>query len=118
MPTFECVALDCPDPHALAGFYGEVPGWTIREDSDEEWVTLVNPGGGPNICFQLDPEFQPSTWPSRQRHQMAHLDLRVADLAAERDRVLALGATLLDDSKGSFWVYADPAGHPFCLVRE
>jgi Glyoxalase-like domain len=33
---------------------------------------------------------------------------------------LKLGATLLDagDAKRSWRVFADPAGHPFCLVRH
>ena len=36
--------------------------------------------------------------------------------AAERE-VLRLGARLLAGEKGTgFRIYADPAGHPFCLV--
>lgn len=116
--TFECVALDCPDPHGLARFYAEVLGWQVGEDGDDEdWVTLRNPDGGTKICFQRDPHFQPPTWPSRERQQMEHLDFRVADLPAAHRSVLAAGAVLLDDSQESFWVYADPAGHPFCLCR-
>ena len=53
---------------------------------------------------------------------MLHLDLRVDDTAAldrQHSRALALGATLLldrsDDPEEALRVYADPAGHPFCL---
>ncbi|MFE1879653.1 VOC family protein [Streptomyces diastatochromogenes] len=37
-----------------------------------------------------------------------------------QEQVLALGARMLDDGSGgrSWRVYADPAGHPFCLVRH
>jgi hypothetical protein len=54
--------------------------------------------------------------------QQLHLDLSVptADqLVAENERVLALGARLLhdrfDDPDEPLYVYADPAGHPFCI---
>jgi len=38
----------------------------------------------------------------------------VEDVAAARPRVLALGAVELAGEN----VYADPAGHPFCLIRR
>jgi hypothetical protein len=44
-----------------------------------------------------------------------HLDVMVEDVAAATPSVLALGATLLDGAGG---VFADPAGHPFCLIRR
>ncbi|WP_286157013.1 VOC family protein, partial [Streptomyces sp. AA4] len=53
--------------------------------------------------------------PSQDRPQQAHLDLDVPDLEAAHQRVLGLGAKLLDDSPETFRVYADPVGHPFCL---
>ncbi|MQA62637.1 MAG: VOC family protein [Actinophytocola sp.] len=117
--TLSCVALDCPDPWALAQFYGELLGWRIDEGDapDDPWVSLRNPGGSADICFQRDPDYQPPTWPSNERAQMLHLDFDVPDVDAEHDRMLAIGARLLDDSPESFRVYADPVGHPFCLVR-
>jgi hypothetical protein len=44
--------------------------------------------------------------------QQVHLDIMVEDPAAAGPRMLALGATELDGRN----VYADPAGHPFCLI--
>ena len=49
-----------------------------------------------------------------------HLDLWVEDLQAAHEEVMSLGARLLrtaDDPEADegFQVYADPAGHPFCL---
>jgi Glyoxalase-like domain len=54
--------------------------------------------------------------------QQLHLDTTVptaADLAIQHERALALGARLLldrsDDPGEPLYVYADPAGHPFCI---
>lgn len=106
--------FDCPKPAELAAFYAALLGWSEPE-VEPDWVTVRNPQGGATIDFQLDPEFQPPTWPSPERPQMAHLDLRVTDLDAEHRRAIDLGARLLDDAHETFRVYADPAGHPFCL---
>jgi hypothetical protein len=53
---------------------------------------------------------------------MLHLDLTVPtveDLDAQHERALALGARELhdrsDDPEEPLRVYADPAGHPFCI---
>ena len=43
-----------------------------------------------------------------------HLAVMVDDVAAAGSRVLALGATKLDGDG----LYADPAGHLFCLIRR
>ncbi|MGC4942757.1 VOC family protein [Kribbella sp. DT2] len=53
-------------------------------------------------------------WPDPAYPQQLHLDVVVPDLEAAEADVLAHGATKLRDS-GEFRVYADPAGHPFCL---
>jgi hypothetical protein len=52
-----------------------------------------------------------------------HLDATVptvADLDVQHERALALGARLLEDRsvdpQEPLRVYADPAGHPFCLI--
>lgn len=49
-----------------------------------------------------------------------HLDLWVADFAAAHGEVMELGAVVLQEASDltgeeGFQVYADPAGHPFCL---
>ncbi|MEC3975391.1 VOC family protein [Amycolatopsis sp. H20-H5] len=117
VPTFGGVALDCPDPVALAAFYRELLGWAEPERSaDGHWVTLVNPAGGARLEFQRVEDYRAPEWPSAERPQQAHLDLDVADMDAAHERALGIGAKLLDDSRSGFRVYADPAGHPFCLV--
>jgi hypothetical protein len=45
-----------------------------------------------------------------------HLDVRVSDLDESEKAALALGARKLPGGGERFRVFADPAGHPFCLV--
>lgn len=116
------LAIDCPNPRELAEFYGRMLGWRIDEaESDEEWVELADPNGGPTLAFQRDEAYQPPTWPDRERPQMLHLDVRVQDLASVHDHALEAGARQLpqpeDQLEANFRVYADPAGHPFCLCQ-
>lgn len=116
VPTFGGVAFDCPDPAALSGFYATILGWDPAEVSDDgHWATLVGPKGGTRLEFQRVDGYRAPQWPSQDGPQQAHLDLDVTDLEAAHERVLGLGAKLLDDSPKSFRVYADPVGHPFCL---
>jgi catechol 2,3-dioxygenase-like lactoylglutathione lyase family enzyme len=113
VPRFHSVALDCPDPAALAGFYARLLGWPAPTDGGE-WVTLQAPGGGPTIAFQQAAGFVAPTWPAPDVQQQLHLDLVVDDMDAAHERAVALGARHLDTQDG-FRVFADPAGHPFCL---
>ena len=63
-------------------------------------------------------DYNAPEWPNPARPQQAHLDLIVDDLDAGEARALELGATRLDGGGQTFRVYADPAGHPFCLCRS
>ncbi|MGW0909877.1 VOC family protein [Streptomyces sp. NPDC002853] len=121
------VVLDCLDPHQLAEFYAHLIGGEIEIDAEEEddWVTL-HTSGGLRLCFQAAPGHRPPDWPQADAgSQQAHLDIDVGpavqDMERAQERVIALGAKPLDldDDNGErdFRVYADPAGHPFCLCR-
>ena len=68
------------------------------------------------IGFQLAPDFQPPRWPDPDRPQQMHFDIMVDDVEAAEPRVLALGARPLPGGDSHSPVYADPAGHPFCLI--
>ncbi|HEY3467132.1 MAG TPA: VOC family protein [Amycolatopsis sp.] len=119
VPTLGVVALDCPDPVALAEFYRAVLDWDAPEVADDgHWVTLRNPRGGAGVAFQRVPDYRPPAWPSAENPQQMHLDLNVTDMEAAHERVLGIGAKLLDDAPKGFRVYADPVGHPFCLCAS
>nr|WP_165435712.1 VOC family protein [Micromonospora violae] len=51
---------------------------------------------------------------------MMHLDFMVEDRDAAEARVLAAGATKYEfqPNSGQCFVYAEPAGHPFCLTTS
>ncbi|MFI5664828.1 VOC family protein [Streptomyces sp. NPDC051684] len=116
----QAVALDCADPVRLAEFYAELLGGRVVLDPDDpDWVDVVGFEGTPLACQRVD-GYQPPQWPGQERPQQVHLDFDVDDLEADEKRVLSLGATLLERTDqirpDTNWrVYADPAGHPFCL---
>ncbi|MEU9730451.1 VOC family protein [Streptomyces sp. NPDC048002] len=114
LARLDVVVLDCPDPRALADFYAGVLGGTV--EGEDDWVDLNTPGGL-RLSFQAAPGFVPPKWPSPEDSQQFHLDLTVDDLDTAEKGVLELGARPLDteDRSRAFRVYADPAGHPFCL---
>jgi hypothetical protein len=116
VPSFGSVVLDCPDPAALAAFYARLLDWPPAEvEGDNRWATLT--GSSVKVEFQRADDYLSPTWPKPERPQMFHLDLTVEDLPAAHDRAVELGAVHLD-TKRTFRVYADPAGHPFCLCAS
>ena len=107
------VVLDCPDPTALATFYSKLLDLPITYRSDD-WVVVSSSEQASGLAFQLAPGHRPPGWPHPEVPQQFHLDIMVEELTASGPRVLALGAVKLDGDD----VYADPAGHPFCLIRR
>jgi hypothetical protein len=109
-------ALDCPDAGKLAAFYAEITGGKVTY-LDEQWATIKGPGG--RIDFQTARDYTPPTWPDPTSSMQMHQDFDVENLEAAEARVLAAGATRFDFQPNDHCrVYADPAGHPFCLTTE
>ncbi|QIS37957.1 VOC family protein [Clavibacter capsici] len=111
--------FDAPDLAAESAFWAGLLGGEV--DAEDDWHS-VSVDGEWRLGFQLAPDFVPPVWPGdgpRQQMQL-HLDLYVDDLDEGRERVLALGGRLIQPAADPtapdrFDVYADPAGHPFCL---
>ncbi|HKN51137.1 MAG TPA: VOC family protein [Amycolatopsis sp.] len=132
-PSLRQVVLDATDARALAEFYRRLLGLRYRPGDEPpavgepdpqgtDWLVLRNASGDLGIAFQQVPELPEATWPEGPRPQQLHLDLTVpttAELDVQHDRALSIGARLLldlsDDPEEPLRVYADPAGHPFCI---
>ena len=104
------LVVDCPDLEASATFWSAVLGQPITYRSPDFWV-VARDDRTSGLGFQLAPELPRPTWPGPAVPQQLHLDVMVDDLETARREVAALGARHLDGD-----VYADPAGHPFCLI--
>ena len=105
------VVLDARDPHALARFWSGLLGLPVTYTSDD-WVVVAVDDRHSGMAFQLAPDHQPPVWGDPDRPQQLHLDVMADDPDATGRLAVELGATPL----GGVHVYADPAGHPFCLV--
>lgn len=121
---FDTVVLDCPDPRTLAEFYAGLLGQDIADDGDDSWQSLQGDGSGITLAFQRATSYVAPRWPDGPPQQL-HLDLSVDDFVIAHEGAIALGATALapttapePDKSSGFRVYADPAGHPFCLCRS
>jgi hypothetical protein len=130
-PRLVQTVLDCTDARELAEFYRQLLGFKYRpgdEPSDDgkpeqpDWLVLRDSNGANHLAFQLVAKLPQATWPEGPIPQQLHLDLSVPtmdDFNAQHERALALGATVLrdrsNDPQEPLRVYADPAGHPFCI---
>lgn len=133
VPQFRQVVLDTTNARGLAEFYRQLLGFRYRpgdeppaagepDPSSADWLVLRDAAGTNRLAFQQVAELPAATWPEGPIPQQLHLDLTVpttAELAVQHERALALGARLLsdrsDDPEEPLRVYADPAGHPFCI---
>jgi catechol 2,3-dioxygenase-like lactoylglutathione lyase family enzyme len=114
---YQVVAFDAADLDTESAFWAGVLGGEVERDDDWHMVTV---NGKPRVGVQLAPNHVAPDWPDGTPPQQIHLDLWVDDFASAHDEVMRLGARVLRDARGNtagddFQVYADPAGHPFCL---
>ena len=110
----ERVVFDCHSPCDLASFYEAFLDMDSRVLDTPERVVLAGDGDGVMLAFQLGDQ-QPPRWPDPAHPAQLHLDLAFTEPSV---RALAerLGAVCLPlPGRPDHLVYADPAGHPFCL---
>ena len=113
----QIIVFDAADLAVESAFWAGLLGGTVVADDD--WHSVLVDGEW-RLGIQLAPNHVPPDWPDGTPEQQMHLDLWVDDLQAAHEEAIALGARLLkpaDDLAAAegFQVYADPAGHPFCL---
>lgn len=110
--------LECDDAERLAAFWQKVLDLPEPE-GNSDWLTLRwEPVG--RFSFHRVPGYRPPSWPGERGEQHVHFDLLVDDLGDAGRAVEKAGARplteVLDPGPKAWRIYADPAGHPFCLV--
>jgi predicted enzyme related to lactoylglutathione lyase len=113
-------AIEAPDPGALARFYSALLDWPIGREEPGTAI-LAAPEGPVYVVFQQATDYRPPVWPPvpGEQRPMMHLDFQVDDLDSAVEDAVALGAALAGEQpQENVRVLFDPAGHPFCLVRD
>ena len=116
--AMHAVILDCAELAPLVAFWSAALGYVPWFEPFGQFAGLKPPPGDPRhglpLIFQRVPE--PKVVKNR-----AHVDYEAVDRAAEVDRLVGLGASLVrevDDGPGLRWtVMADPAGNEFCVAQ-
>ena len=104
--------FDCFSPRSLAAFYDAFLDMRTRTLDTAERVELA--GDEVALAFQHSPAQAPR-WPDPAYPAQLHLDLGFEDESA-RERAERSGAIHRPvPRRPDHLVYADPAGHPFCL---
>ncbi len=102
--------VSCDGTRAVGLFWRDALGWPLVWDRDEE-TAVQSPNGGTKVSWG-GPPVAPKHGRNRQR-----LDLATPDLAAEVERLTALGATELGRRDGTVEL-SDPDGNEFSVVPE
>lgn len=118
--TLAAVVLDAADLESESRFWQQLLGGDL-EKTESHHILRIH--GSPVLAIQLAPDHVPPQWPAGQPQQL-HLDLAVDDIAAAHRQAVEAGARVLtpegdiESAKFGYRVYADPAGHPFCLCWD
>lgn len=130
-PKLLHTVIDATDVRALAEFYRQLLGLQYRQGDeppadgadDADWLVLLDSAGARKLAFQQVDRLERTTWPEHGVPMQMHIDYTVPslpELARQRKRAEALGAQLLLDRTGDpnepLYVFADPSGHPFCIL--
>lgn len=108
------VAVDARDPESLAAFWCAVLDTTVlRRWSDARGTAYVEVGLVGDVVLLLQAVADPT--PGKNR---VHLDVAAtSDQRVEVERLVALGARVLDEAPEHPWiVLADPEDNEFCVL--
>lgn len=113
----QVIVFDAADLRAESAFWAGILGGDVFED--EAFHSVIDAAGEWRIGVQLAPDHVPPDWPHGTPQQV-HLDLHVEDPRVAHEQAITLGAQLLQSvpdfaADDGHRVYADPAGHPFCI---
>lgn len=112
----QVVVFDAADLEAESTFWAGVFDAAVFRD--DHFHCVIDAAGNWYVGVQLAPDHVPPDWPSGTPQQV-HVDLHVEHAQTAHDAVTRLGATVLAagdlSADAGHQVYADPAGHPFCI---
>ncbi|MET9388525.1 VOC family protein [Streptomyces sp. NPDC002928] len=112
--TFFGASFDAVDAARVAQFWAAVLDRTVADGADEHdaVVEVGDPSRGPRLAFHQVSE-------AKSVKNRFHPDLITSDYDGERKRLLALGATRLNEVErgGARWTtFADVEGNEFDLI--
>jgi predicted enzyme related to lactoylglutathione lyase len=111
------ITIDAHDAMKLAGFWSQLTGFPMDDDSDPTEAFLEAPTGAPGLLFVTVPD-------DKTTKNRVHLDIQPPTGTRDEfvDRMLTLGATVHEDHRtpeGLGWVtMRDPEGNEFCVERS
>lgn len=126
MARLRDVVIDCHHPASLARFWAEVlDGYAIAPYDEEELARLRelgidDPEDDPSVLLEPAPGVRPRFFFQRVpeaktvKNRM-HIDLSADDVNLEVDRLVGLGARLLQ-RYDEHVLLADPEGNEFCVM--
>lgn len=110
------VVLDVSDIAPTAAFWSAALGFPVQRAITQFMVLRPDDPTDtrPHLILQQVPE-------AKVVKNRSHLDLHFPDLEAARDRLLALGAQLVQQEKNCigdycWYLMADPEGNEFCVA--
>ncbi|MFC6016990.1 VOC family protein [Plantactinospora solaniradicis] len=102
--------LSCDGTREVGLFWSEALGWPLVWDQDQE-TAVQSPHGGTKVAWG-GPPVAPKEARNRQRFDLAPVG---GDQRAEVDRLVSLGATVLETCGDGTVVLADPDGNEFSV---
>jgi predicted enzyme related to lactoylglutathione lyase len=111
------ITFDCHDPDVVSRFWCAVTGYSleaVKSPGNDYWVASGPDDKWPRLVFVRVPE-------NKVVKNRVHVDLMPIerDQEGELNRLLGLGATIVDDRRalrpGGWVVLADPEGNEFCV---
>lgn len=129
MPHLSNITFACNDPARLAAFWAAAIGYEVEPVPPAIQEAIERDGLDPNMAAGAsDPTgngprlFFEKKMAGRAGHMPIHLDIHSDDREADCERLVALGATLVEARSQAFgeytltWLYMkDPEGNGFCL---
>ena len=112
------ITFDCANALTVAEFWSAAVGRPVDHDGEmaasEFFARIPGEGSDPMMMFIQVPE-------AKTVKNRVHLDMNADDRAAEVERLVGLGATIVHDKNeyGMQWTtLADPEGNEFCVATH